>query len=158
MMKETLVSICSLLNKHEVDYLVIGGVAVIFHGYTRATADLDFWYNPTLNNFHKIIKAFKEYGIEVSELEEAVFDPKKTFLRFPTPGFKTELLPALAGDMSFNEAKKNAENIELDGVNVPIIGYDDLVRNKRFTNRLKDQADVEELAKRKKGRMKGPGL
>lgn len=127
-MKETLVSICSLLNKHQVDYLVIGGVAVIFHGYTRATADLDFWYKPTLNNFHKIIKAFKEYGFDVSELEEAVFDPKKTFLRFPTPGFKTELLPSLAGDISFNEAKEKAENIELDGVNVPIMGYDDLVR------------------------------
>ena len=45
MMKEALVLICSLLNRHEVDYMVIGGVAVIFHGYTRATADLDFWYN-----------------------------------------------------------------------------------------------------------------
>lgn len=88
MMKETLVSICSLLNKHKVDYLVIGGVAVIFHGYTRATADLDFWYNPTLNNFHKIIKAFKEYGIEVSELEEAVFDPKKLFFAFQRPALK----------------------------------------------------------------------
>ena len=66
MMKEALVSICSLLNKHEVDYLVIGGVAVIFHGYTRATGDLDFWYKPSLDNFHKIIKAFKEYGIDVS--------------------------------------------------------------------------------------------
>ena len=82
MMKETLVSICSLLNKHEVDYLVIGGVAVIFHGYTRATADLDFWYKPTLGNFHKIIKAFKEYGFDVSELKEA-------------------------GDMSFSEAKED---------------------------------------------------
>lgn len=158
MMKEALVSICALLNKHEVEYLVIGGVAVIFHGYTRATADLDFWYKPTLNNFHKIIKAFKEYGIDVSELEEAVFDPKKTFLRFPTPGFKTELLPSLAGDMSFKEAKEKAEYLELDGVNVPIIGYDDLVRNKTLTNRLKDQADIEELSKRKKRRRKGLGL
>ena len=151
MMKETPVSICSLLNKHKVDYLVIGGVAVIFHGYTRAAADLDFWYQPTLDNFQKIIKAFKEYGFDVSELEEAVFDPKKTFLRFPTPDFKTELLPSLAGDMLFSEAKEKAENIDLDGVNVPIIGYDDLVRSKMFTNRLKDQADIEELAKRKKG-------
>ena|SRR5688500_9253762 len=151
MMKEALVSICSLLNKHEVDYLVIGGVAVIFHGYTRATADLDFWYKPTLDNFHKIINAFKEYGIDVSELEKAVFDPQKTFLRFPTPGFKTELLPSIAGDMSFKEAKEKAENIELDGVSVPIIGYDDLIKNKTLTNRLKDQADIEELAKRKKG-------
>jgi hypothetical protein len=66
MMKEALVLICSLLNKHDVDYLVIGGVAVIFHGYTRATGDLDFWYKPSLDNFHKIIKAFKEYGIDVS--------------------------------------------------------------------------------------------
>lgn len=151
MMKEVLVSICSLLNKHKVDYLVIGGVAVIFHGYTRATADLDLWYKPSLNNFHKIIKAFKEYGIDVSDLEDAVFDPKKTFLRFPTAGFKTELLPSLAGDMSFDEAKEKSENLELDGVNVPIIGYDDLIKNKTLTNRLKDQADIEELAKRKKG-------
>jgi hypothetical protein len=158
MMKEALVSICSLLNKHEVDYLVIGGVAVIFHGYTRATADLDFWYKPSLNNFHKIIMAFKEYGIDVSELEEAVFDPKKTFLRFPTPGFKTEFLPSLAGDMSFTAAKKNAVSIELDGVNVPLIGYNDLIKNKTLTNRLKDQADIEELAKRKKLRKKGLGL
>ena len=158
MMKEALVSICSLLNKHQVDYLVIGGVAVIFHGYTRATADLDFWYKPTLDNFQKIIKAFKEYGIDVSELEEAVFDPKKTFLRFPTAGFKTELLPALAGDMSFNEAKEKAETLELDGINVPIIGYDDLIKNKTLTNRLKDLADIEELAKRKKVRRKGLGL
>jgi hypothetical protein len=157
-MKEALVSICSLLNKHEVDYRVIGGVAVIFHGYTRATADLDFWYNPSLNNFHKIIKAFQEYGIDVSELEEAVFDPKKTFLRFPTAGFKAEFLPSLAGDMSFTDAKKNADNIELDGVNVPVIGYDDLIKNKMLTNRLKDQADIEELGKRKKVRRKGLGL
>ena len=158
MMKEALVSICSLLNKHEVEYLVIGGVAVIFHGYTRATADLDFWYKPSLDNFHKIVKAFKEYGIDVAELEEAVFDPKKTFLRFPTPGFKTEFLPFLPGDMSFTDAKKNSSSIELDGVNVPILGYDDLIKNKTLTSRLKDLADIEELAKRKKGRRKELGL
>lgn len=92
------------------------------------------------------------------ELEEAVFDPKETFLRFPTPGFKTEFLPSLAGDMSFTDAKGKAENIALDGVNVPIIGYDDLIKNKTLTNRLKDQADPEELAKRKKVGRKGLGL
>ena len=67
-------------------------------------------------------------------------------------------MPSLAGDMSFNDAKEKAENIELDGFNVPIIGYDDLIKNKSATNRLKDQADIEELAKRKKGRRKGLGL
>jgi len=59
--------------------------------------------------------------------------------------------------MSFNEAKRKAENLELDGVNVPI-RYDDLIKNKTLTNRLKDLADIEELAKRKKLRKKGLGL
>ena len=158
MMKETLVSICTLLNKHEVDYLLIGGVAVIYHGYTRSTADLDFWYRPSLDNFYKIIKAFKEYGIDVSSLEKTVFDPKKTFLRFPTQGVKAEFLPSIPGDMAFKEAKANAENMELDGVKIPVIGYDDLVKNKTITNRLKDQADVEELAKRKKIQRRGLAL
>lgn len=54
--------------------------------------------------------------------------------------------------MSFKAAKGNAENVELDGINVPVIGYDDLIKNKTLTNRLKDKADIEELAKRKKGR------
>ena len=105
-MKETLVEICTFLNKHEVDYLLIGGVAVVFHGYTRSTADLDFWYNPTITNFQKIINAIKEYGIDVSELEKIVFDPKKTFLRFPTAVFQAEFLPIIPGDISYKIAKE----------------------------------------------------
>ena len=77
MMRETLSEICTLLNKHDVDYLLIGGVAVVYHGYTRSTADLDFWYKPTLSNFHNIIKAFKDYGIDVSDLEKIVFESPK---------------------------------------------------------------------------------
>lgn len=50
---------------HEVDYLLIGGASVVFHGYTRSTADIDFWYDPTISNFEKIINAIKEYGIDV---------------------------------------------------------------------------------------------
>jgi hypothetical protein len=154
-MKETLVEICTLLNKHEVDYLLIGGVAVVFHGYTRSTADLDFWYNPTINNFEKIINAIKEYGIDVSELEKIVFDPKKTFLRFPTSVFQTEFLPTIPGDISFKAAKENAEVLTINNTQVFVIGYDDLIKNKTSTNRLKDQADVEELAKRRGSKRKG---
>jgi hypothetical protein len=60
--------------------------------------------------------------------------------------------------MAFKDAKANAENMELDGVKIPVLGYDDLVKNKTITNRLKDQADVEELAKRKKTQRKGLDL
>jgi len=151
-MKETLVEICTLLNKHEVDYLLIGGVAVVYHGYTRSTADLDFWYNPTLTNFQRITNAIKEYGIDVSDLERIIFDPKKTFLRFPTSAFQAEFLPAIPGDISFTTAKAKAEILKINNTQVFIIGYEDLIKNKLSTNRLKDQADVEELTKRRKGK------
>lgn len=154
MMKETLLSVCALLNKHEVEYMVIGGVAVIYHGYTRATSDIDFWYKPSLDNFHKIIAAYKEYGVDVSDLEKVVFDPKKAFLRFPTE-FKTELLPTLGTEVSFKEAKEKCEILELEGVSIPVIGYDHLIQSKMLTNRLKDKADVEELGKRHKSQRKG---
>ncbi|HYG19716.1 MAG TPA: nucleotidyltransferase [Ohtaekwangia sp.] len=149
MMKETFLGVCTLLNKHKVEYMVIGGVAVIYHGYTRATADIDFWYRPSLDNFHKIVRALKEYGIDVSELEDLVFDPQTTFIRLPTPGVTTELLPAIAGNLSFKDARERAEIFELDGVTIPVIAYPDLIINKKTTNRLKDQSDVEELTKRK---------
>lgn len=154
-MKETLVEICTLLNKHEVDYLLIGGVAVVYHGYTRSTADLNFWYNPTMINFHKIINAIKEYGIDVSDLEKITFDPKKTFLRFTSSDFQVEFLPVIPGDITFKTAREKAEIQEINNTQVFIIGYEDLIKNKLSTNRLKDQADVEELAKRRKGKRTG---
>ena len=148
-MSDFLTKICSLLNKHGVEYLVIGGVAVIYHGYTRSTADIDFWYNPTLTNFHRIINAFKEYGIDVSELEKEVFDPAKSFLRFPTPDLRTDFLPVIPGHVSFAKARSKAEVLTLGSVDIYIIGYDDLIENKRSTNRTKDLADIEELSRRK---------
>jgi hypothetical protein len=54
---ETLVKVCSSLNKNEVEYLVIGGIAVSIQGYPWYTADIDIWYNPILSNFHKILLA-----------------------------------------------------------------------------------------------------
>lgn len=108
-MKEALIQICARLNKHGADYMLIGGMAVFYHGYSRTTADVDFWYKPTLENFHKIVSALREQAIDVSELEKLVFNPEKASLRFPVGGIKIELLPAIPGDISFGETRARAE-------------------------------------------------
>lgn len=136
-MKKTLVEICNLLNEHEVDYLLIGGLAVVYHGYTRSTNDIDFWYRPTISNFLNIIEAFKKYGIDVSELEEVVFDPDKAFLRFPLSNLNVEFLPIVHNNLSFQEAFKRAEFLKLADTKIPIIGYEDLVKIKTASDRLK---------------------
>lgn len=56
--RESLRKICQALNEHQVEYMLIGGVAVGFHGFPRSTADIDFWYNPTISNFSKLISGY----------------------------------------------------------------------------------------------------
>ena len=78
--REILINVCQSLNKHQVDYLIIGGIAVGVQGYPRYTADIDFWYNPILSNYQNLLNALKELKVDTASLEETVFDPQKTFL------------------------------------------------------------------------------
>jgi len=147
--KEAFVRICSLLNKFEVDFIVIGGLAVVYHGFPRTTADADFWYKPTTENFNKIIKAFEAFGVDTTELSRLVFDPKKSFLRIPSLGIRAEFLPEIPGLNSFDEARSRASRLDLDGISVHVLSYDDLLKNKATVGRPKDIQDIEELKKRK---------
>lgn len=148
--RDSLRAVCDILNKHQVEYLLIGGMAVGFHGYPRATADIDFWYEPRIENFHRIIKALTELGVNTSSLEEIIFDPKKTFLRIPQKGFRLEFLPTIPGIESYMTSKANAAETDLDGVVIRILGYDDIIKNKETLGRAVDRQDVEELRRRNK--------
>ncbi len=53
-----------LLNRNRVEYLIVGGYAVIAHGYPRSTGDLDVWVNPTQSNAKKVLHVLKEFGFE----------------------------------------------------------------------------------------------
>ena len=84
--KQYLITVCGILNSHHVDYLVVGGAAVSYYGFNRPSgigqynstlkADLDFWYNPTIGNYQKLIKALDELNVDTSELKNLVFDKK----------------------------------------------------------------------------------
>jgi hypothetical protein len=142
--------ICAQLNWHKVEYLVIGGVAVIAHGYPRSTGDVDFWYRPTIENYINLLKAIEALGIDTSDLDKLVFDPRKSFLRIPALGIKAEFLPQVKGDTKFGEAYRRSKIFDLEGISVAIIGYGDLIKIKKATNRPKDLGDVDELEKRRK--------
>ena len=90
---DSILIICKVLNKHSVQYLIVGGTAVALHGYYRISMnlsgvemdkpDLDFWYNPTYNNYFSLLNAIEELGQEVSEFKkEKTPDPKKSYFRF----------------------------------------------------------------------------
>ena len=155
--KQYLIKVSTILNSHKVDYLVVGGAAVSYYGFNRPSgigqhhsefkADLDFWYNPTVENFQNILLALDDLEVDTSELKQLVFDKKRTFLKIPHKDFHTDFLPVMEGLDSFRVCREKSETIEVDGVPLRIISYDDLIANKRAVNRKTDQSDIDELDK-----------
>jgi hypothetical protein len=137
--------------------MIIGGVAVGYYGYQRISGsslyrpelktDLDFWYKPTTENFVNLVSALEEMGVDTQDLKEAIFDPMKSFLKIPHKNFHTDFLPQMEGLKSFQESKKSSTRHLLDGNELHIISYHDLLQNKKAINRTIDQTDIEGLEK-----------
>lgn len=150
---------CKILNHHKVEYLIIGGTAVAIHGYPRLSTapdgstlgkhDLDFWYNPTYENYFKLVKALKDIGFESNFLYEKKPDPRKSFFKYEFEHYKIDFLPNVKGLDKFYKAYNNRFLINLDGIEISVISYKDLITTKEFSNREKDRVDIEMLRKNK---------
>lgn len=137
----------ALLN-NDVLFLLIGGYAVIHYGYGRTTGDMDIWLQLGDTNKSKLIKALEEFGIEPDDIIEL---GKMDFTK-PLPVFFIGEKPrridfvTLISNVNFDEAFKRVNYFTLDdGLQIPVIHFDDLIRSKLNTGRFKDQADIEEL-------------
>ena len=138
-----------LMNKNKVEYLIIGGVAVNIHGYSRATGDLDIWYNPIIKNFERLLKTISAFGYDTSELEKSANPATKGFIRIPLSQFYLELLSNIDGKMQFDEVYKRSYSFTINSTVVKVIGYDELIQNKIMSRRAKDLEDIAQLEKRK---------
>lgn len=134
----------SLLTKHEVHYLLIGGYAVGVHGHVRATNDLDVWIEATAENARRAEAALREFGFDVPQLTpEMLLRPGK-ITRMGVPPMRIEVLNSVSG-ITFEEAYRDRSDTDIGGQSVPVIGLKELIRNKLATGRAKDLADAEEL-------------
>lgn len=131
-----------LLNSHEVEYLLIGGYAVNYYGYARATADIDVWIRRSPENASRIAAAIRDFGFTQAG-EELFLEPGKV-IRMGVPPLRVEVQTSISG-VDFDECWRNRLTVDLDGVPVPLISRDDLKANKKACGRLKDLADLEQL-------------
>jgi hypothetical protein len=133
-----------LLNVHHVEYLLIGGYAVNYHGYPRATADMDIWIAVHPTNAQRVVAALKEFGFDVPDLSPELFLQPWQIIRLGMPPVRIEIATTISG-VEF--AGCYAERIEecLDGIPVSLISLEHLKRNKKASGRHQDLADLEHL-------------
>lgn len=138
-----------ILNKRSVEYLVVGGFAVNYHGYIRTTGDLDLWWNPTKENFIRLLDAIRDFGFDCSDIEPLKkYDSVKSLIRLPLrDNFDIELLSLIDGKFSFQEAYEASDQTSIKNVPVRIIDYPHLIKNKLGAHRPKDLHDIAELEK-----------
>ena len=133
-----------LLNANRVEYLLIGGYAVGYHGYPRATGDMDIWVAVNPGNAEKIVVALKEFGFAVPELSAELFLRQNQIIRMGLPPMRIELTTTISG-VDFEECYAARVVAELDGVKVNLIDLKHLKINKKASGRYKDLNDLENL-------------
>ncbi|HEY8967836.1 MAG TPA: hypothetical protein VIM64_02060 [Puia sp.] len=144
-----ILSLWDHLAKEGVRYIMLGGFATNFHGYSRATDDIDLWIEDTLENRKRLRRAIDKHGSgDYEPLERMQFVPGWTDLRLNS-GFKLDLMTNVKGleNLSFDECYNMAIVAEIERVPVRFLHYNHLIASKKAANRLKDQLDVQELEK-----------
>jgi hypothetical protein len=132
----------------EVDFIVAGGYAVIYHGYVRTTGDMDIWLKPDNGNKEKLIKVLVKNNIHNDSIDlVSHFDFTSSIaFHFGSAPEKMDFFTTITG-LDFDAAMKNVVFLKIENLKIPFLSLSDLVTNKMMTTRNKDAVDVEELQK-----------
>lgn len=136
------------LLKHEVEFIIIGGYAVIYYGHNRTTGDLDIWIKPDNDNKQKLVNAFIEVGISDESVRNlSKIDITKTTVFFigQVP-YKIDFITKIQG-VKWNDAVEKICLLPVEDSMVPVISYRHLIITKMMADRPQDKADVDHLQK-----------
>jgi hypothetical protein len=145
-LNEDFIEFITTLNACSVEYILVGGYAVIYHGYNRTTGDLDIWVNPTSANYRKLSFAFSKFGMSMFDMDETKFLNISTYdvFTFGRSPVCIEILTKVKG-LEFVETYANSAFTTFDNVDVRMIDIRDLIKAKKAANRAKDNDDLEHL-------------
>jgi hypothetical protein len=151
--QDEVVDFMKLLNKNEVKYILVGGIAVNYFGYSRTTGDVDLWIEDSTQNRQYLVKSLSEFGVEGANV----------FLTHPLIAGYSEILlgngiyvdfmsnlVALKQD-EFNDCYQHSEKFQFDAdTQFNVLHFNKLIEEKIKSGRPKDLNDVEELTKWRK--------
>ncbi|MFW6168998.1 MAG: hypothetical protein ACODAD_00810 [Planctomycetota bacterium] len=133
-----------LLESRDVDYMIVDGYAVAFHGYPRFTKDIDIFFDMSPINTRRLRQLIVEFGFTEESIPAEALETPGNILAIGVPPVRIDLLNEISG-VPFAQAKGHTVRGRYGTVDVTFIGLGDLLRNKRSSSRAKDRADLEEL-------------
>jgi hypothetical protein len=131
----------SIFNEEGVEYLLIGAYALAAHGNPRATKDIDLWVDCTKSNAERISRALSRFGAPSSSFDRTDFEQPGMTVQIGVPPRRIDVVTQISG-LTFDDARPGRVIVEVEGLSIPIIGRDELLRNKRAAARPQDLADV----------------
>ena len=132
------------LNSQKVEYLIVGGYAVGYHGYPRATGDMDVWIAVDEINANKVASVLHDFGMAKTEITKELFLEKNKIIRLGVPPVRIEIITGVSG-VDFKDCYSRRETIEMDNVHINVISLNDLKINKKASGRYKDLEDLKHL-------------
>lgn len=134
------------LNHNKVRYILVGGFAVILHGYARTTGDMDIWVERSKTNYNHLKKAFEEFGMPVFDMTEKNFlsHPIWDVFTFGVPPIAIDIMVKVKG-LDFEDNFHNAVIFEDDGIEIRTLHKTRLIEAKKQSGRHKDLDDLQNL-------------
>ena len=133
-----------LFNKHKVEYLIVGGYALAFHGSPRFTGDIDLFVRPVRENAERILAALDEFGFGSLDLSEDDFTMPGKVIQLGVPPIRIDIITSISG-VPWEKADASKVPGCYGQTPVCFIGPEDFITNKKATGRTKDAADIEAL-------------
>jgi hypothetical protein len=136
-----------LLNSNGVEYLVIGGYAVVHYGVHRTTEDMDVWVAMSPENARRLATAVEAFGFGPGTVSPELFLAEDQIIRLGVPPLRLKILTTISG-IDFADCYPRRIQSSVDDVDVSFIHLDDLKKNKAASGRSKDRSDLRRLKNR----------
>jgi len=138
--------ILSVFSEEAVEYILVGGYALGFHGYARATGDIDLWVRSEAGNADAVMRALKRFGAPLFEVSSADFLVKGTVFQIGLPPNRIDIITDISG-VDFEAAWPGRNIISYQRLSLPLLEKSLLLTNKKAMRRLKDLSDIQWLEK-----------
>ena len=137
-----------LLLEEHVDFILVGAYALAAHGYPRATGDIDIWVKAEEANSKKIYLALERFGAPLDELSEDDFADQGIVFQIGVAPRRIDIITQIDG-VTYDEAKEDKIVVEVEGLALPVLSLDKLIKNKMSTGRERDKLDAKFLIEKR---------